>query len=634
MLQQIDTRIATFMSVLLVTVSLTWILGIPVKLGFTIFDEQVLAFALGCALAISAALFATERAKLSSYLSVMAGLVLIVVMAFVAVVYPKLMVVAMMRPTWLFVISVLVLCGLLFYLWRNAGLPITIIVFVFGLVAIYGSSFGIPTTKPDRLSIYLLVDANGLLGLPLRVAVEIVISFVLLGELLRQSGGSEYLTKLSLAAFGRFRGGTAKASCAASAAFGSISGNAVSNVVGTGIVTIPLMKRSGLSSTKASATEAAASTGGQLLPPVMGAAAFVMADYLRVPYSEVAIAALLPAILYFFSIFMQIDRDAAREGIAGLDTNETGQFRPVMWAGAHLLLPFAVLIYVLFLNQTRPGIAALAAAVCLVIVSFLRPYEGRRLTLQSSFHAVIETGKTVAPLMLVTAAAGAFIGLVSLTGLGFSIASDVVEIGGGNPLLVLVLIAVISIVFGMGMPTVAVYVVLSTVLAPALVSAGISELQGHLFILYFGMLSMLTPPVALASIAAARIGGADMWRTSFSAVRLAWIAYIVPFLFAFSPEMLLGGTLIGAAAAAISALLAISAVAVASAGFDIAPVGLPLRFAYLAAGVGLILPPTLGTWSVAANICGAALIIGLFLRARNLTKKSEFSSSIQTRSKL
>jgi TRAP-type uncharacterized transport system fused permease subunit len=256
------------------------------------------------------------------------------------------------------------------------------------------------------------------------------------------------------------------------------------------------------------------------------------------------------------------------------------------------------------------------------------------LTLQSSFHAVIETGKTVAPLMLVTAAAGAFIGLVSLTGLGFSIASDVVEIGGGNPLLVLVLIAVISIVFGMGMPTVAVYVVLSTVLAPALVSAGISELQGHLFILYFGMLSMLTPPVALASIAAARIGGADMRRTSFSAVRLAWIAYIVPFLFAFSPEMLLGGTLIGAAAAAISALLAISAVAVASAGFDIAPVGLPLRFAYLAAGVGLILPPTLGTWSVAANICGAALIIGLFLRARNLTKKSEFSSSIQTRSKL
>lgn len=607
-------RLAQALGLILSLLSLAWILDLNMLAGFPLFDEQPLALSVGLALAIIAFSLGFRAGGLLRWAGVFGGALLLLAMAVIAWRYPQLMILAMMRPLWLVMTCMAILSGLLFLVWRTLGLPIVLIVLVFSAIALFGSVLGVPETPAARWSLYMVIDPNGMLGLPVRVAVEIVIPFVLFGELLRHSGGSDYLTRICLAAFGRYRGGSAKAAVGASAFFGSISGNAVSNVVGTGVVTIPLMMRTGMNPATAGAIEAAASTGGQLLPPVMGAAAFVMADYLQVPYVQVAIAAFLPALLYFGAIFIQIDRLAARSGIRPLDENERPTAKGAFREGGHFLIPFAVLFFILFSYQSSPEMAALGAIASLIIVGVVRPYQGSRLTPSALVSALVDTGVTAAPLLIITAVAGLIIGLVSLTGLGFSIAAGAAAASGGSKLILLMLVAAIAIVFGMGMPTVAVYVVLATVLAPALIDAGLQPMQAHLFILYFGMMSMLTPPVALASITAAKIAGADMWRTSFVALRLAWVAYVVPFLFAFSPELLLGGSFSGATLAAITALVGITAISMAAVGYARAPLSPLMRFVYLTLGFCLLLPPSLGFWIGVANVTSAAIFGVLLLR--------------------
>lgn len=593
----------------LVLLALAWVLDLHIRLGMTVYDEQPLALATGLSMLIAADVLSRSAGSYLRGPLVLLGVALFAIMAVIAVRYPTLTITAMMRPEWLVASSTVVLVGLLFVVWRTIGLTITVIVVAFAAAALFGDALGIPSMGFDFLSIYLVMDPNALLGLPLHVAVQIVVPYVLFGELLRRSGGGEFLTKLCLAAFGGFRGGSAKAAVGASATFGTISGNAVSNVVGTGIVTIPLIKRTGMSAAFAGAVEAAASTGGQLLPPVMGAAAFVMADFLQVPYWHIVVAAALPAILYFAAIFLQIDRVAARDGLHGIPAEDRPDLRTVARHGAHFLLPFVALFVTLFMNQTRPEFAALVAVATLIVVGAILPFEGNRIGPRAVLASIVDTGRAAAPLVVLTAAAGLIIGLVSLTGLGFSVAADAIAASGGNKFLLLVLVALVAIVFGMGMPTVAVYVVLATVLAPALEQAGLQPIQAHLFILYYGMLSMLTPPVALASITAARLADADPWRTSFEGIRLAWVAYIIPFLFAFSPELLLGGTPWGAALSAATAFLGIAAVSVAFAGYGRARLGAGARIVVGLCGLALLFPPSLGLWAVAANVIGAAVFL-------------------------
>lgn len=606
---------AALFGVVLVGLSLAWILDLPRYAGLTLFDEQYLAAAAGLALAIVCLNLPEGKGRALRWPVLVCALALLALMGVITHRYPQLMILSAMRPVWLTATSLAVLAGLLFLVWRSVGLPIVLIVVAFSATALFGSVFGIPETAPDRWAIYMVTDPNALLGLPLRVAVEIVIPYVFFGELLLVTGGSTYLTDLSLAVFGRFRGGSAKAAVGASAAFGTISGNAVSNVAGTGVVTIPLMKKTGLPPAVAGAVEAAASTGGQLLPPVMGAAAFVMADYLQVPYLDVAVAAALPALLYYASILFQLDRIAARDNVSAIDASERPRLRQTMREGMHFLLPFLALFFVLGFFKARPQMAALAAVAVLLIVTIILPYKGARLTPKGLLTAIVNTGVASAPLLLITAAAGLVIGLVSLTGLGFSIAADAVAASGGNEIALLALVAVIAVIFGMGMPTVAVYVVLATVLAPALVSAGLQPIQAHLFILYFGMLSMLTPPVALASITAARIAGAGMWKTSIEGVKLAWVAYIIPFLFAFSPELLLGGTPLGALGAAVTAFLGTSAISIAAVGFARAWLSPLMRLVYAGCGIILLLPPSWGHGIAIANLIAAILFLGLFFRS-------------------
>lgn len=602
------------MALLLVAVSLSWILDLPGRFGVAVFAEQPLALALGLALALAGLTLAGRGpARFRFGAGVVTGLVLLALMCVIAWRFPQLQVLSMRRPTWLVALSFAVIAGLLLLVWRLLGIAIVAITLIFSAIAVWGGALGLPETPADRWAVYMLTDPNSILGLPLRVAVQIVIPFILFGELLRLSGGGEYMTRISLALFGGYRGGSAKAAVCASALFGTISGNAVSNVAGTGVVTIPLMIRTGMPAHIAAALEAAASTGGQLLPPVMGAAAFVMADFLRIPYFEVATAAALPAILYFTALLMQVDRIAAKGGMRAMASEEVPQLRRTLAEGAHFFVPFVVMFAVLFRNQTRPELAALAAVMTLVVVAMLRSYKARRLGLEQLLAAIVAAGRSVSPLLLIAAAAGMIIGLVSLTGLGFSVAADAIAASGGNKFVLLILVAVIAIVFGMGMPTVAVYVVLATLLAPALTEVGLSGLQAHLFILYFGMMSMLTPPVALASITAARIAGSDVWRTSFAAMALAWVAYIIPVLFAFSPALLLRGTPMDAALAALTALAGTAAVVVGAVGYLRGPLGLPSRAAACAGGAALLLPATLGPWAIALNYAGVALVAGLLI---------------------
>lgn len=603
--------LAAVLAAALVALSLGWLLELPRLAGLTLFVEQPLAAAAGLSLAVAAVVLASGARPAVFWLAVAAGAALLAICLFIAWAYPWLSIRAALRPAWLVALSTVLVVGLLVALWRTVGAMIALVVTVFVGFVLAGPLLGIPSTAPTRLPIYLVLDPNGLLGLPLRVAVEIVIPFVLFGELLRLTGGGDYLTGLATAIFGRYRGGSAKAAVGASALFGTISGNAVSNVVGTGIVTIPMMKRTGFRPAVAGAVEAAASTGGQLLPPVMGSAAFVMADYLRVPYSEVLIAAAVPALLYFAAIFVQVDRIAARDGIRGLAREDLPPLGRTVVGGLHFLVPFVVLFVAFIAFDTRPQAAVLMALAALVVVAVLRPYEGRRLGPRMLLEAVVATGLSAAPLVLVTAAAGLIIGVVSLTGLGFSLAGSAIAASGGNAFLLLVFVALVAIVFGMGMPTVAVYVVLATVLGPALVDVGIPELQAHLFILYFGMMSMLTPPVALASITAAKIAGTDLWRTSFEAVKLAWVAYLIPFLFAFSPALVLRGTPIEDGIAAATAFVGTAAVSVAAVGHFGGHLSPAVRIAVAVLGLGLVLPPGLGAFALVANILGGAGLVAL-----------------------
>jgi TRAP transporter 4TM/12TM fusion protein len=598
----------------LVLLSLGWIGEVHRFLGLLLFTEQALITGLGVTLAIGILMLAPARPGPVRALAWAAAAAILALMMLAAVDYQTLGTISIRRPAWLAGAGALVLLLMLGLVWRLVGLTIGIILLGFTSLALFGDLLGMPSSRPDRLAIYLALDPGATLGLPLRVAIEIVVPFVFFGQLVQVAGGGDYLTRLAGSVFGRYRGGPAKVAIGASALFGSISGNAVSNVVGTGIVTIPMMKRAGFRPETAGAVEAVASTGGQLMPPVMGAAAFVMADYMRVPYGDVLTAALLPAILYFAAVFIQVDRIAGRMGIEGAAPGSLPSFLPTLAGGLHLLLPFGAL-FVAFLGfDTRPERAALVGIGTLVLAAMAFAYEGKRLTPGIVARAAADAGIAAAVVVLLAGAAGILIGLVNVTGLSFSLATKVVALSGGNTVVLLLMVALAAVVLGMGMPTVAVYVLLATLLVPALVEAGIGEMQAHLFILYFGMMSMITPPIAMASITAANLAGASPWTTSWEALKLAWVAYLVPFFFAFSPALILQGSAGGIALAAGTALLGVHSGSLAIAGFGRRPLRPWERVLFGLAGLCLIVPPDRGAWAMALNAAGAACaILGMLL---------------------
>jgi TRAP transporter 4TM/12TM fusion protein len=475
----------------------------------------------------------------------------------------------------------------------------------------------------QRIASYLYLDSSGIFGLPFDVAAGIVVAFIFFGQALYAVGGDKFLTDIALVLMGRYRGGTAKVAVVSSTLFGTVSGSAVANVVVDGAITIPMMKKSGYPSHVAAAIEAVASNGGQIMPPVMGVAAFLMAEFLNVPYAEVALAAAIPACLYYIALFTQIDLEAARLGLVGMPQNQIPKLGDVMKRGSVFLVPLLVLIYGLMIANWEPGKAGMAAAITTFVVGAL----GRetRPSLKGISSSIEETGKILLDIVVVTALAGLVIGAFQLSGLTFKFALLLVSTAGGNILLLLVLTAVVSIILGMSLPTTVVYIMLAVLVGPALVQVGIDPLAAHLFFFYFGMLSLITPPDCIATYAAASIARADFWKSGWTGMRLGIVAYIVPFVFVFHPALLFRGSMAEIVTAIVTAIIGVILLATGVAGYLFEELGYVRRTLFILAGA-LLIPPASTTFWLLINCAGMLLGVALVT--------AEWSSASRHRVKL
>ncbi len=590
-------------------------------LGLLLFNEQFLAGMLALGMAVVylqlPARPGAPKPVVPWYDWVLAALSLFLGL-YIAVRYPVLSENMTSRPYDGLVTAILVIPLLIEALRRTVGMALTIVVIVFLIYAplgqyVPGALAGLPVRIPE-LAFYLVWDPGSMLGLPLMVAATIVIAFVFFGNLLFASGGSAFFTDIALSLMGRYRGGSAKIAVTASCLFGMISGSAVSNVASVGVLTIPLMRRGGYPAHVAAAIEAVASTGGQLMPPVMGAAAFLMAEFLQVPYRDVAIAAALPSLLYYYALFIQADLLAARVGLTSIDTTDLPPMSQVLKQGWHFLIPFGVLVFGLFWLNWSPELAALAASAVLFVTGSTLGYGDKKLKLNDVVQALKGTGLVSLDLLMITAAAGFIIGVLNISGLSFSLTLLLVQVGSNSLWLLLFLAALISIVLGMGMPTVGVYVLLAALVSPAMVKIGLSPMASHMFVLYFGMMSMITPPVALAAFAAASLAQTDAMKTGWTAVRFGWIAYIIPFLFVRAPSLLLEGSLASVIWAVITSLIGVWFVCAAFAGYATRILSMPMRIGFGIAGLLLFIPADAMTHGIWTDIIGLALGAALIVR--------------------
>ena len=460
---------------------------------------------------------------------------------------------------------------------------------------------------------YLTFDTNALMGLPTKIVTTVVVAFLLMASLMQRSGAGEFLNDIAISLMGRYRGGAAKVAITASSLFGSISGSTVANVMSTGAITIPLMKRGGYSNTSAGAIEAVASTGGQLMPPVMGAVAFLMAEDLEVEYRVVAIAALVPSFLYYVGLFVQADLEAAREGISRVDEELIPKFWTVVRQGWIFVIPFAILIVGLFWLNFEPEEAALDGCVALIVLGLAFGYKGRRMTLKDIFWSVAETGVLVIDLVMIGAAVGMIIGILAKSGLGFALTLVLSQLGDGNFALLLVLAAIVCIILGMGMPTIGVYVLVAALVAPSMIEVGVTPMAAHMYVLYFGMLSFITPPIAIAAFAAAKLAGSHPMSTGWAATRFGWSAFVVPVLFVFSPSLLLDGTPLELIHDIGTAVAGVWLVSVAIVGYFRRLLAMYMRVIFTVTGFLLLIPAGMfqgAGWTDLAGVAIGVLIVG------------------------
>jgi len=443
-----------------------------------------------------------------------------------------------------------------------------------------------------RLLEQLYLSTEGIWGVPLGVSADFVYLFILFGAVLDVAGGGALFIALANRVAGQTRGGPAKTAAVASGLMGSLSGSAVANTVTTGAFTIPLMKRAGFTPRWAAAVEAASSTGGQLMPPVMGAGAFILATWTNIPYARVALAALVPALLYYAALLAAIHFRAARMGI---EPAEAGVAEEIA-SRIHLLLPLAVIVVFLAMGRS-PMRAAFWGVVSAAAVTFLR--AATRPSREDFERAVVAAGSGTVQVAAACAAAGIVVGVASLTGIGLRMSELIITLAGGHLFPALILTAIGSIILGMGLPTTAAYVVLAALGAPALVELGVPLLAAHLFIFYFGALSNVTPPVSLAAFAAAGIAGSPPMKTALTGMGLASAGFLVPFAFVYGPGLLLVGSPVIIALAVLTGLAGVVALAAAMVGWLRGPLGWIDRGLLAAAAVALIFP---GLWSGGAGL--------------------------------
>jgi len=423
---------------------------------------------------------------------------------------------------------------------RTMGWPLVIVAVTFLLYAVFGhlipGDLGHRQFGLARIVEHLFLTSEGIYGVAIYVTATFVFMFILLGAFLAETGGAQSFIDLAFSLTGKYRGGPAKAAVVASGIMGTISGSSFANVAGTGTFTIPLMKSVGYKPEFAGGVEAASSAGGQIMPPIMGAAAFIMAEMTGVPYGKLIIHAAIPAILYYVSVFLMVDLEAAKMGLKGISKEELPKFFQVMKEGAFLLLaPFSI-VYMLIAGYS-PIKASYTAVLVVIVASFLR--KNTRLSPRRFLDALDKGARNSLSVIAACAVAGIIVGVVTLTGLGLKFADLIVTLSHGQMYPALFLTMVASIIMGMGMPTTALYIILGSMVAPALVQMNVPIVAAHLFIFYFGCMASVTPPVALSSYLAAAIAKGDSVKTALNGLKLALAAFILPYIFALSPRLLL-----------------------------------------------------------------------------------------------
>ncbi|HHT20615.1 MAG TPA: TRAP transporter permease [Tissierellia bacterium] len=427
---------------------------------------------------------------------------------------------------------------------RVVGMALPIVAIVFLLYAYFGPYMpGLLAHRGfsiNRIVSHMYLGLEGILGIPLGVSATFVFMFILFGAVLDKTGVGKFFIDIAFAATGFFRSGPAMTAVLASGLMGSISGSSVANTVTTGAFTIPLMKKTGYKPYFAGAVEATASTGGQIMPPVMGAAAFIMAEFTGISYGQIIIAAAIPAILYYFAVGIMVHFEASKLGIQGIPRDQLPSARKIMRREGYLLIPLLSIIYFLVAGYTPTKAAFYAIVLSLAIAVVVGLIRNRNKFGIKELLGAMESGaKGAVGVACACACAGMIVGVVTLTGLGLRIAELIVTMAGGNLLLTLFFTMIASIILGMGLPTTAKYIVLATMAVPALLRLDVNLVAAHLFILYFGVVADITPPVALAAYAGAGIAGASPMKTGFQAVKLALAAFIVPYLFAVDPSLIL-----------------------------------------------------------------------------------------------
>ena len=599
---------------LITLIVLTWAVELWLKIGFQWFDEQAMATCLGLTLAIIFIRYpfsgGRDRASLPWYDAILA-VVGLGTCLYLAYIYGDIELNPFeMRPT-MFIIGVILIPMVWESLRRTTGWSLTIVFSVFVAYVFVGHLMPGMLEGREQKFIPAIAELGvtnvAILGLPTKIIVLTVVLFIWMGQLLLHTGASEWFTDVAAAIMGRSRGGSAKIAVVASGLFGSISGSAVSNVASTGVITIPLMRQAGYDAKTAGAIEAVASTGGQIMPPIMGAAAFLMAELLELEYTEVILAALVPAALYYLAVFVQADLEAAKNGIAPLPKERIPPLVRVMKEGWFFIVPYAVLIYTLFTLNMPPQESAFWAAICVAVVSLVFGYKGHRINFSQVWDSIANCGRQSAEIIVIGAMAGIIIAILDRTGLGQALTLILAAVGEDSLFLLLILTALVSILLGMGMPTSAIYLLLATMIAPSLIKLGVNPIAAHMFVLYFGLMSMITPPVAIAAFAAASLSGAKPMETGMTAVRLGWIAYVIPFVFVLSPSLLGQGDLAHIALATVTAFAGVWIASCGLIGYLFGPLSVLMRLLFFVSGILLLLPADAIPSGLLVNAAGLAL---------------------------
>lgn len=459
----------------------------------------------------------------------------------------------------------------------------------------------------SRVAPFLLFSSEGVYGSALGTSASFIMLFVLFGDMLEAAGAGKFFIDIAYGIAGRFRGGPAKTAVVSSALMGCVSGSSIANVVTTGTFTIPLMVSSGYKKNSVCAIEAVASTGGMIMPPMMGAAAFILAEYVGVSYGEVCWAAILPAVLYYLGLFLCVDKEAAANGLVGQKKEDLPKPLVILKQKGYLLLPLVILIYCL-VRSFSPQKTVFWTILILIAISYLR--KESRITPRKACEAMKSAVKGMAPVAAACAAAGLIVGAINLTGVGVNFTSSITRLSGGSPFVALLMTAIAALILGMGLPPVAVYIVVSTVVAPALTQMGFSLFASHLFVFYFGIIGTITPPVALTAYAAAGlIEGASAFKVGVRAFLYGIVAFIVPFVFMYDEAFLLSGTPGHVILAVVTAILALDFISAMLIGYFTTRINWFGRIVCLLVGILLFLPNTY-TSLVGIVLAGVMFFLG------------------------